>query len=90
MARQRTATSLQLPLSRAVNAFREETRRFLAAHVTPAAIRALIDTPSGHDAPTWNAARALEWHLLLVPVDRGGAGGVFATSSATAPGCATF
>jgi alkylation response protein AidB-like acyl-CoA dehydrogenase len=75
MARQRTATSLQLPLPRALNAFRDDTRRFLTEHVTPVLVRDRIDAPSGHDDGTWAAACALEWPAMLVPVTQGGAGG---------------
>ncbi len=81
MARQRTAESLQLPLPRSLTAFRDETRRFLVEHVTPARVRELIDEPDGHDEHLWAVARALEWHLLLVPAAMGGAGGTLLEAS---------
>lgn len=69
------AVDLQLPLSRAEEALREQARRYLAQAKPTELARAAIADGTGFDAGLWQELAELEWIGILIPEAHGGAGG---------------
>ncbi len=71
--RPRTAGDLQVPLDRALGAFRAQVREFLEREVPAKVVRDHVGAP--FDAALWAAMAELDLMATLVPATHGGAGG---------------
>jgi alkylation response protein AidB-like acyl-CoA dehydrogenase len=53
---------------------RDSAREFLAERLSPARLRALLDTETGFDQGLWHGLAELGWMSVLVPEEQGGLG----------------
>ncbi len=75
------AVDLQLPLSRAEEALREQARRYLAQTPPTARARSAIADGGVFDADLWRELAEMEWLGILIPEAHGGAGGTMLEAS---------
>jgi alkylation response protein AidB-like acyl-CoA dehydrogenase len=73
VSRPRTASNLQIPVSRALDAYRVDVRRFLGRGIPTGHTRRMIERGATLDAGVWDQISELEWVASLVPERYGGA-----------------